>query len=130
VRLVPALRSGATPGATLRFRLVWQHPRSMVWAAWHREGGRRTPDDDYPQACASRRTRDRGRRPGPAHLRRALIVQSDDLGSFRLLEPRTLPPRSPHPRSHPRRHRLRCPRGENEMSRNCRPISVTVPRFS
>ena len=32
----------------------------------------------------------------------------------------------PHPRPHPRRDRLRCPQGEDEMSRECRHISVTV----
>src|SRR5262249_15995581 len=34
------------------------------------------------------------------------------------LHPPPAPPRPPHKRPHPRRHRLRCPQGEDEMSRN------------
>ncbi len=34
--------------------------------------------------------------------------------------------RPSHPRPHPSRDRLRCPQGEDEMSRECRHISVTV----
>ena len=40
-----------------------------------------------------------------------------------LLQPRPRPPRPPHPRTHPRRHRLRCPQDGGQMSRTCRHIS-------
>ena len=39
-----------------------------------------------------------------------------------LLQPRPRPPRPPHPRTHPRRHRLPCPQDGDPMSRTCRHI--------
>ena len=40
-----------------------------------------------------------------------------------LLQQRPRPPRTPHPRTHPRRHRLPCPKDGGKMSRTCRHIS-------
>ena len=40
-----------------------------------------------------------------------------------LLQHRPCPPRTPHPRTHPRRHRLPCPKDGGKMSHTCRHIS-------
>ena len=41
---------------------------------------------------------------------------------LQLLQPRPRPPRPPHPRTHPRRHRLPCPQDGDPMSPTCRHI--------
>ena len=43
-----------------------------------------------------------------------------------LLQQRPRPPRPPHTRTHPRRHRLRCPQDGGQMSRTCRHISESA----
>ncbi|HEY6605916.1 MAG TPA: DDE-type integrase/transposase/recombinase [Gaiellaceae bacterium] len=58
------------------------------------------------------------------HLRFTCLKR--DLALHRRLQLPARPQRPTHPRPHPRRHRLRCQQGEDEMSRHCPHISESV----
>jgi transposase len=81
--------------------------------------GRRSAAPADPRGVLAARLRPLPARP----LHRA---QARSPAVRRRLQLRPPPPRPPHPWPHPRRDRLRCPQGEDEMSRNCRHISVAV----
>ncbi len=102
--------------------LAFGRPRSRSSAPHLQPHPRRTPTNQRQRRSAPqndpRRMLATSVRPLPLPKPHRATTRPRRLPA--LLQPRPRPPRPPHPRTHPRRHRLPCPKDGNPMSRTCR----------